>query len=212
MFFYSDPTPIFKEFNEGSILITDHHYAKNVKHYAKKYGKYNVQFMVFKNNKIGLECLKWWRDNCIEWCYAKQSKGRFGDQKYLDDWTTRFNGVHVLKHLGGGLAPWNISDYEISKVNDKIYVNGKLLIFYHFHSLKIIDNMSFDLVGGYNLKMDDISNIYLPYVKTINQMIDLTQGINPNFNYGYHQNCLLDYVKLIVRIIKKYHFVVNLEN
>jgi hypothetical protein len=211
LFFYSDPAPIFKEFEGGSILITEHRYAKNVKHYAKKYGKYNVQFMVFRNNASGLECLNWWRDRCIEWCYDKQSDGKFGDQKYLDDWTTRFEGVHVLKHLGGGLAPWNISNYKISNTNNKIYVNEDSLIFYHFHSFKIINNKKFDIVGGYNLKKEHIFKIYVPYIKTIKQMIDIVHGIDPNFNYGYYQKNLLDYAKLIVRIIKRYYFIINLE-
>jgi len=211
LFFYNDPAPIFKEFEGKSILITEHRYAKNVKHYAKKYGKYNVQFMVFRNNRSGLECLKWWRDRCLEWCYAKQSDGKFGDQKYLDDWTTRFEGVHVLKHLGGGLAPWNISDYEISNTNNKIYINEDLLIFYHFHSFKIINNKKFDIVGGYNLKKEYIFNIYMPYIKTIKQIIDIVHDIDSNFNYGYHKNNLMDYAKRIVRIAKRYYFIVNLE-
>ena len=211
LFFYNDPAPIFKEFEGGSILITEHRYAKNVKHYAKKYGKYNVQFMVFRNNASGLECLNWWRDRCIEWCYDKQSDGKFGDQKYLDDWTTRFEGVHVLKHLGGGLAPWNISNYKISNTNNKIYVNEDSLIFYHFHSFKIINNKKFDIVGGYNLKKEHIFKIYMPYIKTIKQMIDIVHDIDPKFNYGYYQKNLLDYAKLIVRIIKRYYFIINLE-
>ncbi|MFN3270416.1 MAG: hypothetical protein ACK42G_07510, partial [Candidatus Kapaibacteriota bacterium] len=42
------------------------------------------------------------------------------DQLYLDDWTERFKGVHVMKHLGGGLAAWNVQQYEFKNENEKI--------------------------------------------------------------------------------------------
>lgn len=76
---------------------------------------------------------------------------------------------------------------------------------------KIINNKKFDIVGGYNLKKKNIFNIYMLYIKTIKQMIDIVHGIDPNFNYGYYQKNLLDYAKLIVRIIKRYYFIINLE-
>ena len=78
---------------------------------------YNVQFMTFRRDARGLEALHWWRDRCIEWCYYRVEDGKLGDQKYLDDWPERFDGVHVLEHPGGGLAPWNVENYELARRN-----------------------------------------------------------------------------------------------
>jgi hypothetical protein len=35
----------------------------------------------------------------------QEINGVYNVQKYLDDWPERFDGVHVLDHKGGGLAP-----------------------------------------------------------------------------------------------------------
>jgi hypothetical protein len=67
-----------------------------------------------------MQALNYWRESCIDWCYARAEDGKFGDQKYLDDWTTRFENVHVLAHLGGGLAPWNMQQYDFKKLNHKL--------------------------------------------------------------------------------------------
>jgi hypothetical protein len=211
LFFYSDPAPIFKEFDEGSILITEHRYAKNVKRYTKKYGKYNVQFMIFRNNAIGLECLEWWRDRCIEWCYAKPLDDKFGDQKYLDDWTSRFKDVVVLKNKGGGVAPWNLPNYQILNTDNKIYVNDELLIFYHFHTFNILKNTRFDLVEGYRLTKTQIGLIYMPYIKTIKRMIDIVHNTNPTFNYGFHKNIenIIGILIFIKRLIKKNYYTIE---
>ncbi len=54
--------------------------------------------MTFKRND-GELVRSWWEERCLEWCYARFEDGKFGDQKYLDDWTSRFNKqVHVLKN------------------------------------------------------------------------------------------------------------------
>ena len=82
--------------------------------------------------------LNWWRESCNAWCYARLEDGKFGDQKYLDDWTIRFEGVHVLENLGGGVAPWNIQQY---KFEEKPFE----LVFYHFHGFKFLENNRVEL-------------------------------------------------------------------
>jgi hypothetical protein len=108
LLFFSDPEALFAEMGDASVLITPHRYAPEFAHHAIN-GIYNVQFLTFRRDDRGLEALRWWHDRCIEWCYYRLEDGKLGDQKYLDDWPVRFEGVHVLKHKGGGLAPWNIT-------------------------------------------------------------------------------------------------------
>ncbi len=186
IYFYSSPQPIFDEMNDGSILITEHRYSPQYNKEIKS-GKYCVQFVTFKNDDRGLTALKWWRDRCIEWCYARYEDGKFGDQLYLDDWTTRFSGVHVLQHKGGGLASWNVQQYDFSLDGNKII--GKEIntgekfpvIFYHFHYLRLYKNGKLDL--GRRLLTNQVINIfYKPYLKKLDEYKEQIEKIDDSFN------------------------------
>ena len=111
MYFFQNPKILIDEKPaDCSVIITEHRYTPSYDK-SKLSGKYCVQFMYFDNTEQGLTVLNWWRDRCLEWCFNRFEDGKFGDQKYLDDWTTRFDGIQVLRHLGGGLAPWNVQQY-----------------------------------------------------------------------------------------------------
>jgi hypothetical protein len=140
LYFFSDPEPIFREFGEGSILIIGHRYAPEHAHFAETAGIYNVGLMSFRSDSNGVCCLQWWRERCIEWCFARFEDGKFGDQKYLDDWPERFPGVVVLQHKGAGIGPWNLSAYRTDRCNGAVEVEGHPLIFYHFHGLKCVSS------------------------------------------------------------------------
>lgn len=152
LYFYDDPAILIDEMGENSILITLHRYTPKYNQ-EKTSGIYCVQFMTFKNNAQGLKALRWWREKCNEWCYARFEDGKFGDQKYLDDWPTRFEGVHVMENLRGGLAPWNIQQFAHLSP-----------IFYHFHHLKFIGENKVDLCP-YMLPKNTLQTIYAPYIQ-----------------------------------------------
>ncbi|WP_337866894.1 glycosyl transferase [Ignavibacterium sp.] len=174
VFFYSSPKPIFDELGNKSILITEHRYSPQYNKELKA-GKYCVQFVTFKKDENGMKALRWWRDRCLEWCYARYEDGKFGDQLYLDDWTERFEGVHVLQHLGGGLAAWNVQQYEFKVVNDKIYGIEKLsgkefeVIFYHFHYLKFFKDGKIEL-GRRTLSRNVLNIFYKNYIKLLDEI------------------------------------------
>jgi hypothetical protein len=102
LYFFGDPAILIEEMGDKSILLTEHRYTPAYDQ-SNTSGIYCVQFMTFKNTSDGMKALNWWRNACIDWCFARFEDGKFGDQKYLDDWTDRFEGVHVLQHLGGAI-------------------------------------------------------------------------------------------------------------
>lgn len=175
IYFFSDPIILFNEFGNNSVMITEHKYAEEYDQ-TETSGKYCVQYISFKNDEIGREIIKYWRNACIEWCYARFEDGKFGDQKYLDDWTTRFKGVKVVENIGAGLAPWNVSKYDISSKNNQIKlkeINSEKiydLVFYHFHDLKFKDDGEWYFVSGilgYKIWKDTLQSIYSRYLKEL---------------------------------------------
>ena len=170
LWFRKNPVAIFREFDLSGkqVLITDHAYAPEYDQSATS-GQYCVQFMIF-SREGGESVRKWWEHRCIEWCYARFEKDKFGDQKYLDDWPERFaDFVHVLNNKELALAPWNAKRFPYGAS-----------IFYHFHGLRIASNKEVN-VGGYYLPKPLIENIYTPY------LIDLKNATAKlsanNFNY-----------------------------
>jgi len=187
LYFFKNPKLLFDEMGDKSILITEHRYPPKFNRVDSS-GIYCVQFITFVNDANGLEALKWWRDACIEWCYNRYEDGKFGDQKYLDDWTTRFKGVHVLQHLGGGLALWNIEQYSlIERKGDLITFNNKVddskfeVIFFHFHHVRFFKNDILDL-GWRQPAKTIILNLFVPYIEILNEVESYVKQVDSGFN------------------------------
>ncbi|MEP7300805.1 MAG: hypothetical protein ABI699_04695 [Caldimonas sp.] len=171
MWLRRDPRPIFREFemSKAAVLITDHAYAPEYDQSATS-GRYCVQFMVF--NRQGSETVRrWWEDRCIEWCYARFEDGKFGDQKYLDDWTTRFDAaVHVLRQQELLLAPWNAIRFPYGPA-----------IAYHFHGLRLLPGRRLDAAAGYALPEPVLRYVYAPYVAELRTALAVLEraGFSP---------------------------------
>jgi hypothetical protein len=164
---------LFEEIGNASIALTLHNYSSTYDQ-SKTSGIYCVQFVYFKNDISGLKALNWWRERCLEWCFARLENGKFGDQKYLDNWTIRFDNVHVIKHLGAGLAPWNVQQFDILNINKHIIKNKETeikfeTIFYHYHNLKFKIKNSEIIISPskFDLSKDVINIFYIPYIKIL---------------------------------------------
>lgn len=176
MLFYQDPAVLLDEMGDRSILISEHRYTKDYDQ-ARISGIYCVQFMCFRNDPRGMKALGWWRERCLEWCYARVEDGKFGDQKYLDDWLQRFEGVHVLQHPGGGLAPWNIQQYAVYEKDGRPWIKALKdqqtapVIFFHFHSLKVYtDDLASCCAIIYDLKRNTKERLFKPYLQKLWQI------------------------------------------
>ena len=146
IYFFADPQILLQELEETGkhVLLTEHAYAPEYDFYLNLSGRFCVQFMTFRRTAEAGKVMRWWQERCLEWCFDRHEEGKFGDQKYLDDWPERFaDEVHVVQQTEKTLAPWNAE-----------YIEKKLLgrlepVFYHFQAFRIIGRKEVRLFGGY---------------------------------------------------------------
>ena len=157
LIFYSDPGILVEEMLEHhkNVLITEHRYSPLAKLYEeKRAGRFCVQFVTFTKEANSLAILDKWRLQCIDWCYARYEDGKFGDQKYLDEWPSIYSNIHILEHQGGGVAPWNLLQYQFkadgNSIKGLVKTTGSEfnMVFYHFQYVKFLENGSYD-IGWY---------------------------------------------------------------
>lgn len=163
--FLKPPTPIFEELEASgkAVLITDHAYAPDYDQSASS-GRFCVQFVTFTRG-AGEEVARWWADRCIEWCYARFEDGKFGDQKYLDEWPNRFGDkVHVLQKLDLILTPWNATRFPYGPA-----------VAYHFHNLRLLRGRRVMLVRGYDVPKTTQNAIYQPYLRDLAEAVAMLE-------------------------------------
>jgi|GraSoiStandDraft_46_1057282.scaffolds.fasta_scaffold26171_2 hypothetical protein len=184
LYFFGNPQSIFEELGGDSILMIEHRFPPHLRHHAVN-GRFNVQFLTFRRDAAGLACLHWWHDRCIEWCYFRLEETRFADQKYLDQWPDLFEGVHILRHKGGGLAPWNVSGYDIREEGGKVFVDEDPLVFFHFHKVRLRVDGRYDWrAPGYVVPMQARELVYKPYLRALDEAKERVWAIDPSFGAG----------------------------
>jgi hypothetical protein len=137
MAFFSSTSPIYEGLADASVGIVEHRFTWE-QAWRRKYGRYNVAWVGFRNDDAGRGCLQWWADQCLDWCRDEVDNGRFADQGYLDRFPELFSGVKTIELPGADVAPWNLRRHHVSSSpNGDVLIDGQPLIFFHFHGLRI---------------------------------------------------------------------------
>ena len=71
-----------------------------------------------------------WRDECLKWCYSRVEDGKYGDQKYLEQFEKLSNNVYVIQNRGL-LGSWDVSLYQLK--DSRLIYNGQEYPFVFFH-------------------------------------------------------------------------------
>ena len=144
--------------------------------------------MTFRSDATGRAALEWWRERCIEWCFARYEDGKMGDQLYLNDWQARFGGVRLLGH-SGLLGPWCIESRDVVAESAGVTVDGEPLILYHFMGLRRYGDGTFrSAAGRFRITPDQNRWIYEPYVQRLTELQRRITTIAPDYPIAIEQN------------------------
>lgn len=199
LMFYRSPQILFDEIGDNSVAITDHFAPYDIPQ-----GRYCVQFMYFKNDEWGMKALKWWRDSCIEWCFAHFDGEKYGDQKYLEQFPLLFKKVHVIQTRGAGVASWNMMQYHFDGNDWSFTFNSERtnIVFIHYHAvgLEIDQNKLILKPATFDIKKDE-GFMFDHYAKLLKDVYGKYLGITIT-SYGYKERSVLKkcYAKLKFRL------------
>lgn len=159
-----DPESVFASFEESgaAVQITEHAFAPEHDQTAYS-GRFCVQFLTMDRHR-SVPVRNWWQNRCVEWCFARSENGRFGDQKYLDEWPKRFGGlVHIARPRGRFQGPWNATRFPYSEATT-----------YHFHSLRLAGNSLVQPAAKrYSIPAPHMEYVYKPYFIDLRGSISL---------------------------------------
>lgn len=170
LFFFSSPEGLYSP-DDPPIGIIPHRFSAPLAH-LEAYGRFNVGWLDFRKSPEAQACLEHWGLQCLAWCHDRLEEGRYGDQKYLDAWPSLYP-VRVLDHPGANLAPWNLGAHSIDDRGGRVQVDGRPLIFFHFHGLKRVAPALYDpSLRQYGGRLDPAIRraVYLPYLKCLKEV------------------------------------------
>lgn len=186
--FFSDPQPIFDEFEKCSILLTEEKYTGAYEYLSKIYGVYQLGFIGFKREENVIECLKWYRERLLEWCHEKPDEGKWSDQRYAIDWPVMYKNVGIVQNIGVNLTPFILyrfqqeNKYLVNEVNNEVYIDETKLIFFHYYGFKYFDGNEFDLCHHWAKYSDSTLRIlYLDYIYSAREAIENIRKLLPNY-------------------------------
>lgn len=213
MMFFGTPQCIFDDMrtNNCSIIITPHRY-KNDKVTARqreKKGEFCVEFNTFLNDSNGLKALNWWAAQCLEWCYYSipGTTEWYGDQKYLNVFPLKFDGVYICNHYGVGLAPWNVKQVKLAscergtvKLALKKSREEFPLIIYHYESVVFLSEHIINTSSG--LHSSSLHRII--YDTYVHKILAARKKIEAKYEYRIPRKKRILSRNIILRIYQRY--------
>ena len=129
-----------------------------------------------------------------------------------------------MQHLGGGLAPWNIQQYDFYLKGTQLFgreIKTKKefkVIFYHFHALNFLNNNKVNLVEGYEISENVINAFYKPYLRHLEKIkrdiLSVDSSFDPHVTITKKKNLrkILGFIKKRMMGIKNNQNIYDISN
>lgn len=128
--------PVFDLLDKDSIVVTPHRLSPASKQSGLdleflKYGVYNLGFIGVRNTLVAKKFLDWWSERVLSHSSSRFYAAEFTDQKWIDLGFSYFP-ITSSKHPGLNVAPWNLSERELSFDSHYRVNSSHDLVFFHF--------------------------------------------------------------------------------
>ena len=181
-FFFHSIDTLVHEIGNSSILIFRHNFSSDRIYSLKSSGEFNVGVILGKSDTFFSDCIRDWRNKVISECVLDPENRKCGDQTYLNDWPKLHSGVNISENKEACVGPWNLNNYR-RFTKSKSLLDGKPLIFYHFHGLKFISLSTVYCIclsaPGYAIKTENYKSIYTHYIKVLIRTKRQNNFLNP---------------------------------
>ncbi len=186
--FLSSPEPIYEEWGDYPVALTEEKFTGKYEDTAKIYGFYNTGFMGFRRSEGALECLRYFRERMMEWNYDEKEQYRWNDQLYVSDWPQRFGNIGIIKNPGVNMTPFifnRLLEEDKSTLSEKtgcLYMGDIKIVLFHFYGFNYFNRNEFELCGYTDIyNQAEIKQIYIPYIKDSIRAIEKIRGIEKEY-------------------------------
>jgi hypothetical protein len=165
LFFLSEPSLLFQDAGNWSVLLSKHDYSTDFKYLECQCGTYNSGLISFKNDPSAQQCVSWWKEQCLQLCSCSFENSQYGDQKYLEQMPLKFEQVETFRTRGINVGPWNFARYKKLLLMVRLFKQGCPFVCYHFSRFRHIDSAKYSIdFGPYRPYEKELYRIYLPFI------------------------------------------------
>ncbi|MEN3818687.1 putative nucleotide-diphospho-sugar transferase [Bacillus velezensis] len=187
LFFFADPRAIFDNQPDCSVLLSRGDIVipsfekQEIDMLQRLLGRYNSGFLSFKTDSAGTDCLRWWKERCLEECKNAPGEGKFGDQGYLDYMSGLFPNVCDITTPGVNIGHWNYGRHTFSWKDGRLVLeDGSPLIFYHFSGYRIVT--AGDIRQIHETDRSDLPFVHQLYQDILKRVIGTVSAVCPEFS------------------------------
>lgn len=210
IYIYHSLNPIFEILDNHSIVLTPHITTIQNEFNGDRSesgllstGVFNLGFCALKRSLSSKKMISWWHERLGDKCYIDSYDSYYTDQKWMDFLPCFFTSeeLHVSRHLGMNIAPWNFFEREIFVENDILKVrnreenNEKLnfpVLFVHYSGYNYSELKKGNVIQNNisNIKeYEDVKFLTDVYAKAIHEKKDtFDKYISEQYSFNFYEN------------------------
>ncbi len=170
VFFFNSLVDFEQQHLNDDFIVFQHMYPQEPPNYP--YGKYNAGLIIIRKGPESLSILREWQRLCIQWCYLIVDASRYADQGYLEEL------LEMPKSKGIKSTTINVGMHylwkgpKIALIKGRPFIDGKPLVAFHFHGMKIRGKYLWTGINRYGFKFYNLQIYRIIYKAVIRELFN----------------------------------------